>query len=171
MSDRRALAAALAPVLTVALWAGAGAIGQKQGKPRPEPADNSYCYACHINYKREPLADKHRRVGVGCASCHGESDKHSSDENNVTPPDIMFAEEKVNAACVRCHTPAAMAAKARRTRSAAHKLVLALTPEPRVRASPTCTTCHGSHRLEVRTRRWDKTTGKLISDDGVRMIR
>ena len=32
-----------------------------------------------------------------------------------------------------------------------------------------CTDCHGSHRLEVRTRRWDKDTGKLIESDGVSM--
>ncbi len=33
-----------------------------------------------------------------------------------------------------------------------------------------CTDCHGEHRLKVRTRRWDKETGKLVSDDGVRMM-
>ncbi len=171
MSDGRRLAACLAPTLAVALWAGAGAPGQKKGTTTTEPADNSYCYACHVNYKREPLADKHRRAGIGCASCHGASDKHSSDENNVTPPDTMFPKDKVNASCARCHAPATMAAKARRKRSAAHNAVLALKPGPRLRASPTCTTCHGRHTLKIRTRRWDKTTGALLSDDGVRMIR
>ena len=35
----------------------------------------------------------------------------------------------------------------------------------------TCTDCHAKkHRLEVRTRRWDKATGKLLWDDGVRMM-
>ena len=34
-----------------------------------------------------------------------------------------------------------------------------------------CTECHGeNHRMEVRTRKWDKKTRKLISDDGVRMM-
>ena len=32
-----------------------------------------------------------------------------------------------------------------------------------------CTGCHGEHRLSHRTRKWDKTTGELIKDDGVRM--
>ena len=33
-----------------------------------------------------------------------------------------------------------------------------------------CTDCHGQHRMKVRTRVWDKETGKLIKDDGVRMM-
>ena len=32
------------------------------------------------------------------------------------------------------------------------------------------TQCHGKHQIKVRTRVWDKGTGKLISDDGVRMM-
>jgi hypothetical protein len=27
-----------------------------------------------------------------------------------------------------------------------------------------CTDCHGSHKLKVRTRMWDKETGKLIME-------
>jgi hypothetical protein len=33
-----------------------------------------------------------------------------------------------------------------------------------------CTDCHGEHRLTIRTRQWDKNTGKLIEDDKVRMM-
>jgi hypothetical protein len=141
---------------------------------KPAPADNSYCFACHINFKRELLAETHRKAGVGCAKCHGESDKHSSDENNITPPDTMYAPERINAACAGCHTPAKLAAAGVKKPNPAHKALLAPAAKGKpaaFRPSPTCTTCHGSHRLPVRTRRWDKTTRKLISDDGVRMLK
>jgi len=168
------------PVLAASVLGGTVALAQKarpsgpagraRAAPRREPADNSYCLACHVNFKREALAETHRKAGIGCARCHGESDKHSSDENNITPPDIMFAAERINASCARCHTPAALAAASKRNPRALHKGVLqgkALG----FRRTPTCTTCHGAHRISTRTRRWDKNTGKLIEDDGVRMVK
>ena len=40
-----------------------------------------------------------------------------------------------------------------------------------LQAKDTCSDCHGEeHRLKVRTRIWDKKTGKLLKDDGVRMM-
>ena len=121
------------------------------------PADNSFCYVCHLNFKKETLAQSHRPSGLGCASCHGYSDKHSSDEDGVTPPEVMYAQGKVNPSCVKCHngygTFAAAAEQAMWKAS----------------AKQYCTDCHGEHRLAVRTRRWDKVTGKLVYDDGVRM--
>jgi hypothetical protein len=133
-------------------------------KSKPEPADNSYCYVCHGNYEDEKLAAIHRDQGIGCVKCHGESVKHSGDEDNITPPEIMYPSSKIDAACAKCHdSHDAPAAKviARWQQSC---------PGKTNAKDVTCTDCHGSHRLKVRTRRWDKATGKLISDDGVRMM-
>jgi hypothetical protein len=181
MSSRLGAAAALAGLLALSSAALSGPRTPVR-KPAPkakvsakvEPADNSYCFACHVNFKREFLAETHRKAGVGCAKCHGESDKHSSDENNITPPDTMYAPERINAACSACHTPAKLAAAGVKRPNPAHKALImpaAGGAKAAMRPSPTCTTCHGSHRLPVRTRRWDKTTRKLISDDGVRMLK
>jgi len=127
--------------------------------PNDEPADNSFCYVCHVNFKKEPLAEQHRKAGVGCMDCHGFSDDHSADEDGVTPPNVMYPPDRINPSCMKCHQPGGS------------KAVRAGTIDPRRDAVPhgICTTCHGAHRLVVRTRRWDKVSGKLIHDDGVRM--
>lgn len=162
---------ALALAALLALSGAAGGLGQRPevrpgarraAKPRPVPADNSYCLVCHANLKSEPLAKSHQRAGVGCARCHGESDRHSSDENNVIPPDIMYPAGRIAAACLKCHPTPPTAKPAARAAHAAYR-------GPRPAAGP-CTACHGAHRLPVRTRRWDRGTGKLIKDDGVRML-
>jgi len=124
-----------------------------------QPADNSYCLTCHMNFNEEVLTSAHQKVGIGCASCHGESDKHSSDENGITPPDIMFPKPGIYAACARCHEVEKL------KRSSDHTVMF--EPRPHQQA---CTECHGKHVMNVRTRRWDKVTRKLISDDGVRMV-
>jgi hypothetical protein len=178
--QRTAIAGAAVSALVVAAFGGSLAFAQKPRTSRPaasarvrpprEPADNSYCLACHVNFKREDLAAKHRVAGIGCARCHGESDKHSADENNITPPDVMYAAEKVNASCARCHMAGALIAASKRNPRAMHGAVLQGKGRP-YKPEPTCTSCHGSHRVAARTRRWDKTTGKLIEDDGVRMLK
>ena len=125
-----------------------------------EPADNSFCYVCHINYKKEGIVVQHVEAGVGCMKCHGDSDDHSADEDGLTPPEIMFAEGAINTACLKCHRE-----------KDADDIV---ADEPMLEGGVgdrVCTDCHGEqHRLTVRTRRWDKLTGKLTYDDGVRMI-
>ncbi len=126
----------------------------------PEPADNFYCFVCHANYDGEKLALDHELVGVGCATCHGVSDRHSADEDGITPPDKMFARDEINAYCMTCHAEADI------RDSISHKPLFDETSEDK----HLCTDCHGEHRLTVRTRHWDKKTGKLISDDGVRMM-
>ena len=116
-------------------------------------ADNSYCYVCHTNYTAEPFACVHQRSGIGCMACHGSSDTHSADENNITPPDIMYAKARIDSFCDACHL------------GYTHAQLQTVST-----ARETCTDCHGKqHQLKVRTRRWDKVTGKLIADDGVRM--
>jgi len=110
-------------------------------------ADNSRCHVCHINYDDEVLAVTHARANISCEQCHGACDAHCSDEDNITPPDIMYPPEKINDFCKSCHPKAKLG-----------------------EGKKFCTDCHGEHRLSYRTRKWDKSTGKLIEDDKVRML-
>ncbi|NLF69435.1 MAG: hypothetical protein GX575_10325 [Candidatus Anammoximicrobium sp.] len=131
-------------------------------QPASEPADNSYCYVCHAPYEQEELSKTHQRAGVGCETCHGMSVQHSGDEDGLTPPEIMFPKEKIAASCLaKCHKKEDLVA------SGDHDEVFAAAKK----TDKTCTDCHAEkHRLKVRTRIWDKATGKLLSDDGVRMM-
>jgi len=122
-----------------------------------EPADNSYCYVCHINYKSEDLCLTHQENGVGCEACHGISEDHSSDENGLTAPDRMFARDKIAAYCTTCHSPDAL-------RKVEKHLQFVFTDNSEKRR--VCTDCHGKHRLENRTRTWNKDTGGLVWKDG-----
>ncbi|MCX6898376.1 MAG: cytochrome c3 family protein [Verrucomicrobia bacterium] len=125
-----------------------------------KPADNSYCYVCHANFQTEELARSHQKHGVGCATCHGESDRHSADEDGLTPPEIMFVMGKILDGCSTCHD----VTKLRVLKE--HEAAFTRDPAK----LKVCTNCHGSHRMAVRTRQWDKTTGKLIKAEGVRMM-
>jgi len=131
---------------------------QELDPPAGPVADNSRCYVCHVNYESEALTLVHARADVGCQDCHGASDAHCSDEDNITPPDTMFAEDKIKSFCMGCHTK-------EKIDIAVHASVMAETDPKNAR----CTACHGEHRLAHRTRRWDKLTRELIKDDGVRM--
>ncbi|MFW5693381.1 MAG: cytochrome c3 family protein, partial [Thermoguttaceae bacterium] len=140
------------------LLEGAWAKLPKDGKP--EPADNSYCYVCHANYQEEELAKSHMAVGVGCELCHGMSDEHSADEDGLTPPEIMWPKEWINVTCMECHPRAALVKQ-----DGHHEFLNEPFPDE------VCSDCHGEkHRLKVRTRVWDKKTGKLLQCDGVRMM-
>jgi hypothetical protein len=133
---------------------------EEKAEEQREPADNSYCYACHVNYQDEKLTAVHEPVGVGCETCHGPSIEHSGDEDNITPPDRMFPKPEINAYCVTCHE------KGKLLKDEIHEEFFTEGD-----ASETCNDCHAEkHRLKVRTRIWDKKTGKLIQDDGVRMM-
>lgn len=122
-------------------------------------ADNSRCHVCHINYEDEQLAVMHARANIGCEQCHGASDEHCSDEDNITAPGIMYPVEEINSFCLGCHPKDKIAIDV-------HKGVLSDTGTK----EENCTDCHGEHRLNYRTRKWDKRTGKLIEDDKVRML-
>ena len=122
----------------------------KTSSGNPDPvADNSRCYVCHLNYEDEALAVVHAQGNVGCVECHGESDAHCGDENNVIPPDIMYPKETINLSCLKCHE--------RITNDEEHKPILAGTGKEEF-----CTDCHGEHRLAYRTQRWDRKTGELV---------
>ena len=120
-------------------------------------ADNSRCHVCHLNFATEELAVTHARADIGCENCHGASDAHCSDEDNITPPEIMFPDDKINPSCLHCHLD-------RLKNSKRHRRVLVGD----VRKN--CTDCHGKHKMSHRTRRWNKKTGELLSDDKVRML-
>jgi hypothetical protein len=125
--------------------------------PSPGPvADNSRCHVCHINYADEKLAVVHAQANISCEQCHGASDAHCGDEDNITPPDIMYPVAKINSFCMGCHH--------RDRISSLHGSFFAGDTKEKY-----CTDCHGEHRLNYRTRKWDKTTGELILDDKVRM--
>jgi len=131
---------------------------QESGSPAGPVADNSRCHVCHVNYENEALAVVHARADVGCEDCHGASDAHCSDEDNITPPNTMYPIEKIKPFCMGCHTKEKIGIDI-------HNSVMAETDPVKV----CCTGCHGEHRLSHRTRKWDKATGELIKDDGVRM--
>jgi len=124
-----------------------------EDKKKTEPADNSRCFVCHGNYKKDKFTLKHAKKGIGCERCHGSSDAHCEDEEHLTPPDIMYARQRVPSACLGCHDIDKVKKEHR---------------EEEVEADyegkkNVCTDCHGKgHRLEKRNVRWDKVTRKLL---------
>jgi len=121
---------------------------------------NQACFVCHNNYREEYLMRVHAKQEIACMECHGESIAHRNDEDNITPPDIMYPLDKINEACQECHD----------THDAPAKKVVARwrerCPQKTDVGKIVCTDCHGKHRLESRTVRWDKRTGKLILSAG-----
>jgi hypothetical protein len=125
------------------------------GKPA---ADNSACQVCHMNYAAEPLAVQHAQVAVGCVNCHGTSYAHRNDENNTTPPEKIYAREKIDPLCQGCHQ--------QKHDVPARKVIERWMSQKLDKIDPqilVCTDCHGAHRLTLRSVRWDKNTGKLLS--------
>lgn len=119
-------------------------------------SQNKTCLVCHANYEAEPLALWHAKADIACARCHGESIAHKNDENHATPPGHMYPLDKIDSFCSQCHeshdvAPARVIARWRNRTSADASAQM-----------PVCTTCHGQHRLERRTMRWDKETGELL---------
>lgn len=156
---------ALLGILSLTMAASGQNQGAEKSAPAPESrprtqtespvrklreADNSRCLVCHISFDEEPLAVTHAKAGYGCVYCHGKSNAHTADENNVTAPEIMFAKAKINLFCLKCHAKAKL--------SDVHEPVLA-DKDPK---HAYCTDCHGEHRVSHRSRNWDKTTGKLL---------
>lgn len=118
--------------------------------------DNFACYVCHGNYEDEELVVSHGKEEVGCVDCHGQSYAHRNDEDNVTPPDKMYAPEDVDKMCGTCHkmhnAPARNVIQRWQQRCPAKT-----NPEAIV-----CTDCHFQHRLRFRTVWWDKRTRELV---------
>ena len=140
-----------------------------------DTADNSFCFDCHVNFKKEPFVVRHMKVNVGCVDCHGESLPHADDEEHTAAPSIMYTKAEVNESCMDCHEEedvkknrnhkawflqADAAAKALAAAKAASR------PYKDTRKRKYCTDCHGMHRLDERQRKWDKKTKKLIWSGG-----
>ena len=125
----------------------------KPTKPKPPTVDNLRCFACHATYDDEPLVLFHAGGGVACEKCHGESKKHTNDEDNITAPDIMYARERIAAMCWVFHPEV--------------KPPRGFKPVVAEDAKKVCTDCHFRHRLPQRQRVWDKATGKLLSEPPV----
>lgn len=115
-------------------------------------ADNQACFVCHGNFVDEEFSVTHAQANVGCADCHGVSYEHTDDEDNVTPPDTMYAKDQVNPLCLECH------AREDLDKNAHAPLFAGKAPE----GERYCTDCHGEHRMFLRARRWDKQTGELL---------
>ena len=130
----------------------------KDAKPvAPSVAENAACFVCHDNFQEEELVTQHAVGDTGCVDCHGKSYAHRNDENNTTPPDVMFPRDKIEASCVDCHD----------THDAPASKVIARLRERMPRISETqnlvCTDCHGHHKLAHRTVVWDRATRKLLT--------
>jgi hypothetical protein len=126
---------------------------------------NAFCGACHYGFAEENLARIHERAGIGCERCHGESERHRSDENNVTPPEIMYPRDKIIPTCMICHPRQEI------RRISAHEALLAgaktsLDSASESDARPTvCTDCHAKeHHIKVRVIRWNKATGERMAE-------
>ena len=130
--------------------------------PKGREVDNSRCHVCHGNFEDEPLAVSHAKQGIGCERCHGPCDDHCSDEANITPPNILYAKDKVDKSCKECH-PDPME---RIVADAKYCLFVPLTDDEKKKI---CSDCHGAHRMNLRTVHWDKATGKLLSVNGVKV--
>ena len=126
---------------------------------------NEFCAACHYAFGEEKLAHTHEQAGIGCERCHGESERHRSDEDNVTPPEIMYPKNKINPTCMMCHPRHEI------QHFPSHKLMLAGaktifdSDSEDAGAQMSCTTCHAKkHRINVRTIQWNKATGEILED-------
>jgi len=123
---------------------------------------NLFCSACHYAFSDEELALSHERAGIGCERCHGESERHRSDEDNITPPEIMYPKAKINPTCMMCHPRG----KIKHVSDHASFLAGAETIfDKSTGQKQYCTDCHGKeHRMNVRTIRWNKATGELLEE-------
>jgi Cytochrome c554 and c-prime len=140
------LLAFTAVVLAVAL-ALAGVAPPRAAPPDPgvDPTEalgqNAACLVCHLTFVKEDLARTHQLKGVACVRCHGPSIKHANDENiGATKPDLTFTRDRIDPACVLCHKHHNAPARA----VVARFLERRLPPQP----APSCTDCHGTHRIE-----------------------
>ena len=125
---------------------------------------NQFCSACHYGFSDENLALTHEKAGIGCERCHGESERHRSDEKNITPPEIMYPEAKINPTCMMCHPRHEI------SHVESHKALLegaktVFDSTDKGDNQTYCTDCHAQHhRINVRTIRWNKQTGELIRE-------
>jgi len=123
---------------------------------------NVFCLACHADLETDELAARHDKAGIGCERCHGESERHRSDEANITPPDLMYPRARINPTCMMCHP------RQKIEGVESHKIILAgaetvFDEEKPDSKKVVCTDCHArEHKIKLRTIRWDKATGRIL---------
>ena len=116
----------------------------KVGLETYEPADNTGCQVCHIDFEEETLSVKHVEAGVGCNDCHGPSEDHSQDELNILYPDYLFGRGEVVSFCKTCHQEEHP--KGKMYELFMKKWLGKYRPNGRmIRADSVCTDCHGNH--------------------------
>lgn len=144
----------------------AAVIAHEPKEEEPRFVANPFCGACHADFIDDKLARRHESAGIGCERCHGESERHRSDEANLTPPEIMYPRDKINPTCMMCHPRQDI--RHVRMHDAILEGAATIFDEQAEQADgpeKVCTDCHGrGHRMEVRTVRWNKATGEVISE-------
>jgi hypothetical protein len=88
----------------------------------------SSCTICHVDLQEQLAKGAHGPVGVTCASCHGASQGHVSDEHNEVKPDRMFTADAASGLCGECHNEE-------------------LGKAAGMQAAPGCVACHGAHEI------------------------
>jgi hypothetical protein len=138
-------------------------------RPSESFVANQFCLACHADFEREELALNHELVGIGCERCHGESERHRSDEANITPPEIMYPKARINPTCMMCHPRHEIEhVQEHQALLAGAETIFDVDTEDSDQGSGDahkyCTDCHGTdHRMNVRTVRWNKATGEIVA--------
>ena len=126
---------------------------------------NDFCSACHYGFADEELALDHMLAGIGCERCHGESERHRSDEDNVTPPEIMYSKAKINPTCMMCHPRQQIRHVKEHEPLLAGAETIFDTDSETAGHKLNCTTCHArGHRIQVRNIQWNKATGELLDE-------
>jgi len=93
-----------------------------------------------MTFVREEMSRVHLPEKVTCIECHGLSAAHANDEHiGATPPDIKFKRDEIDPACSKCHEGHDAPAK---------KVLARWLERGRPGPSPTCTECHGTHKIE-----------------------
>jgi len=138
----------------------------KQVEPKPNPGfvANPFCYACHADFEGEKLVARHEQAGIGCERCHGESERHRSDEANITPPELMYPRAHIIPTCMMCH-PRDMIKHVHSHKAILDGAATIFDEEKPDAPAKVCTDCHAkNHKMSVRIVRWNKATGEVLEE-------
>jgi hypothetical protein len=107
--------------------------------------DNSTCLVCHLDLETEEIAAVHLKAGIVCAACHGASEVHRSDEQNIMKPEVTFGRLEIEPFCKACH-PTHKSGK--QYRVFVSEWTGRRRPNGRmVTSGSICMDCHGNHAV------------------------